>query len=120
MITNVMHEFVYFYFFPYLLLPYMFRSFFKPIFQRHCVQIRQCSYYISNLARTLTIQFQPGPDAEPMPRILGSLPNLYTLPLKDGLKERRKHIRQKYIKKKIKSLFITLVVIQFHFKMRGP
>jgi hypothetical protein len=30
-----------FYSFPYLFLPYMFRGCFKPIFNRHCVQIRQ-------------------------------------------------------------------------------
>jgi hypothetical protein len=29
---------------PYLLLPYMFQAFFKPIFNRHCIQIQQSFY----------------------------------------------------------------------------
>jgi hypothetical protein len=39
-----------------------------------------------------TVQFQPSPDAH---RRLESLPNLYTVPLEDGLKESPKHVRQK-------------------------
>jgi hypothetical protein len=38
----------------------------------------------------------------------------------DGLKESPKHVRQKRIDGYIKNLCITLVIIQFHFKMHGP
>jgi hypothetical protein len=36
---------------------------------------------------------QPGPDADTIPRKLEPLPNLYTVPLKDELKESPKHVR---------------------------
>jgi hypothetical protein len=43
----------------------------------------------------LIILFQPGPDADTIPRRLEPLPNLYTVPLEDGLKESPKQVRQK-------------------------
>jgi hypothetical protein len=39
------------------------------------------------------------PDTDTIHRRLESLPNLYTLPLEDGLKENPKHVRQKKIRK---------------------
>jgi hypothetical protein len=44
-----------------------------------------------------------GPDTDTIPSRIESLPNLYTLPLEDGLKESLKHVRQKYIRKLIKK-----------------
>jgi hypothetical protein len=44
-------------------------------------------------------QSQPGPDADTILSGLEPLPNLYTVPLEDGLKESPKHVRQKYIRK---------------------
>jgi hypothetical protein len=41
------------------------------------------------------VEFQYGPDADTIPKRLQSLPNLYTLPLEDGLIESPKHVRQK-------------------------
>jgi hypothetical protein len=59
------------------------------------------------------------PGADTIPRRLKPLPNFYTEPLEDGLKESPKHVKQyKEINKK--HLCVTLVIIQFHFKMHGP
>jgi hypothetical protein len=41
------------------------------------------------------VLFQPGPDADIVPRRLEPLPNSYTVPLEDGLKESPKRVRQK-------------------------
>jgi hypothetical protein len=75
----------FFYLFPYLLLHYMFRAFFNPMFKRYCAP------------------FQPDPDADTIPRRLEPLPNLYTVPLEDGLKESPKRLRQKQLRKSIKK-----------------
>jgi hypothetical protein len=40
-----------------------------------------------------------GPDTDTIPRRLEPLPNLYTLPLEDGIKESPKLARQKQIRK---------------------
>jgi hypothetical protein len=70
---------------------YMFRVFFKPIFKRHCVQMRQWftspEYGVSARAQT--------PDSGDF----NIPPNLYTVPLEDGLKENPKHVRQKQRRK---------------------
>jgi hypothetical protein len=55
-ITNVMNNFL----FPYLIQPYMFRAFFKPIFKRHCVQFGSGSSQLSGCQRP----GQDGPDAD--------------------------------------------------------
>jgi hypothetical protein len=39
--------------------------------------------------------FQPGPGADTIHRTLEPLPNLYTVPFEDGLKESPKYIGQK-------------------------
>jgi hypothetical protein len=72
-----------FHLFPYLLLPYMFRAFFKPIFKKHC------------LLGVMSASGPGGTDADTLPRRLEPLPNLYPVPLEDGLKERPKQVRQK-------------------------
>jgi hypothetical protein len=61
--TNVMHKFIY------LLLPYIFQAFFKPMFMRHM-------YKFSISSSLLGMVSAPGP-------------------LEDGLKESPKHVRQK-------------------------
>jgi hypothetical protein len=48
---------------------------------------------------SVLVQFQPGPDADTIPRRLELLPNLYTVPLEGVLKESPKHVRQKQIRK---------------------
>jgi hypothetical protein len=50
----------------------------------------------SDQVRTrLELHFQPGPDADTIPRRLEILLNFYTVPLEDGLKESPKHVRHK-------------------------
>jgi hypothetical protein len=43
---------------------------------------------------SVLVQFQPGPDADTISSRLERLPNLYTVPLEDGVKESLKHVRQ--------------------------
>jgi hypothetical protein len=67
------------------------------------------------------IQLKPGSDADTTTRRLESLPNLYTVPLEDGLKRKSKTCNAE-VNKEInkRTLCITLVIIQLHFKMHGP
>jgi hypothetical protein len=73
-----MHKF--FYLFPYLFLPYMFRAIFKPTFKCHSVQIRQ--WFLSpGYGVSVRARFGPDPDADTVPRRIETLRNLYTVPL---------------------------------------
>jgi hypothetical protein len=49
-----------------------------------------------DVVSSISIEFQPGPDADTIPRRLEHHCQICTVPLEDGLKESPKHVRQKY------------------------
>jgi hypothetical protein len=83
--TNVMQKF-------FLKFISLFRAFYKPV---------------------ITKLFQPGPDADTVPRRLEPLPNLYTVPLEDGLKESPEHVRQNKEGNKQKTFALSWSLYNF-------